>query len=253
VAWASYLILRKKNKPAGNAQSETCDSPLDAKKVSRFSYQAFKPYLAYLITISILIVLACAGTVAWGFGKNVKSIFAPVFAPAPLHWNTFETNSFSIKMPKTPSLQNKVVNTPAGEIAVNIYTATTKDKAYSVAHSIYPETVLASSIKDRLDGSRDGALKNTNAELLSETILDLDGIPGREFRLRFSVADQVSVISTVRLFLIRTELYMIQVIPLNEKVGYLEDDFMFLQSFKIIPIVSDNELSPKPPAEEIEP
>jgi hypothetical protein len=92
--------------------------------------------------------------------------------------------SFTVMLPKDVKEEKQAVNTQLGPIEFLSYNAKAKHQEFTIAYSDYPDSfITATDPKIVLDGSRDGAVRNIQGTLLSETIIDLNGHPVRELRI----------------------------------------------------------------------
>lgn len=118
-------------------------------------------------------------------------------------------NSFTIMLPKDIKEEKQTVNTQLGPIEYLSYNAKAKYQEFVVAYSDYPDSLVAvSDPKTSLDGARDGAVRNIQGTLLSETIIDMNGYPGRE--LRIEGPQKIILIS--RIYLVEKRLYQIMAV-----------------------------------------
>jgi len=153
-------------------------------------------------------------------------------------WVLFEDGYCKILFPKTPDDQTENTNTAIGALTMHIHMYQVPDGAmddnflYGVIETEYPDSVINSNKKELLDkffrNSIDGAVKNVNGKLLTETKIQLDGFPGREFRIDFK--DGLAVI-TMRAYLAGNIMYFLQTITPtkkdhNKSIGRFMDSFV---------------------------
>ena len=127
-------------------------------------------------------------------------------------WKEFNSaeGAFSILMPKNPSLETQMVNTPIGPIEIQFFSAELADTAYVVGYSDYPAAFVAQSNPViMLDGARDGAVANVQGKLVSETVIFIGGYPGRELRIE-TLDGKFAAMS--RIFLVNNRLYQVMVV-----------------------------------------
>ena len=151
-----------------------------------------------------------------------------------------EGGNCSILMPASPKEIDKIINNPLyGELTAKIWTFQPEkgpdpNIAYMVGYIDYPERTIHSDsirlLKNFFNSSRDGAINNVQGKLLSETIINLSGYPGREVRVDFK--NGLALIR-YRYFLVRNRLYMLQVITLTEN-NFNASINKFLDSFNLL-------------------
>jgi hypothetical protein len=115
---------------------------------------------------------------------------------------------FSILMPGTPQKQNLSVS----GISTTAYAIEEKDGGYVVvfADLPIPARESAQQTQQRLDGARDGMLRNINAQLTSETPLLLAGkYPGRE--INADLPEQQGILRS-RIYIVGQRLYQVMVV-----------------------------------------
>jgi hypothetical protein len=114
---------------------------------------------------------------------------------------------FKVQMPGTPKEQTQ---TAAG-VTMKIYTLEEKDGAYAVSFADMPIPAGESEaqLQARLDGSRDGMLRNTGGILTSESKINLSGkYPGRE--VQADIASKKGILRA-RFYLVDRRLYQVVV------------------------------------------
>ncbi len=134
-------------------------------------------------------------------------------------WVLVENSNFRILFPQKPQEQTQKVNTALGTLYMETYIYQVPDNQkddnimYLFAQTVYPDTTINSDKKDLIDkffrGSVDGAVKNVQGKLLSETVIQLNGYPGRKIRIDFR--DGLAVISMCS-YLVKNKLYMTETI-----------------------------------------
>jgi hypothetical protein len=95
-----------------------------------------------------------------------------------------EGGGITCEMPGEPTKASQMVSTPAGPINVVMYTYEVPTGAYVVSATPIPRNAPAASAQQRLDGARDGAVKNVNGKLLEEKQIKVDNYPGRELLVK---------------------------------------------------------------------
>jgi hypothetical protein len=147
----------------------------------------------------------------------------------PLALFTSNEGGFSVLLPGTPVVENKTVNTRIGRITATMYSVEYDGIAFFVAHSDYPESVMANMTAEQvLDGARDGAVANTFGTLTSETIISLLDYPGRELTITANGGG-----ARVRIFLVRNRLYQVIGAAPSDKM-YRPEIRRVLDSFTLI-------------------
>jgi hypothetical protein len=153
------------------------------------------------------------------------------------NWISFEGHGYKILFPKKPTDESQDIVTAVGKLKMNNYmyevpeTAADDNLTYGATELLYPDSLINSDRTEILDkffrGSVDGAVGSVHGKLLTETIIQLDGYPGREFRVE--VKDGMAVI-TMRAYLVKNRMYMLQVITdtkrdFNKSIGRFLDSF----------------------------
>lgn len=151
-----------------------------------------------------------------------------------------ENGNCSIQMPSQPTAQEKIVNSEIGELKTKMFflqpaNGSDENKLYGLSFADYPEGTIHSDstnlLKDFFDNSRDQAIENVHGKLLSETIIKINGYPGRESRIDFK--NGLAIIKH-RTYLVKNRIYILQVITLTEN-SYNVSINRFLDSFKLTP------------------
>jgi hypothetical protein len=150
-----------------------------------------------------------------------------------------ETDKYRITFPGKPVDQVQPVQSELGELKlyIHIYEVPNDiddgNHTFGMIESAYPADVISSDKKELLDkffrGAVDGSAKNINGRLLTESRIQLNGYPGRQFKVDYQ--DGLAIV-TMRCYLVKNVLYMLQVIsegkrddnPANKK---------FLDSFML--------------------
>ncbi len=134
---------------------------------------------------------------------------------------------FKIEFPVEPTTTKQQAELETGAVTLNIfmYDATKTRKkdenlVYMVMMSEYPDMRINSTkmnkeeLKNYYKNAIGGAVKNVHGKQLDETIITLNGYEGRQVRIDFN--DGLAVI-TLRLFLIKNKMYMLQTITETKK------------------------------------
>ncbi|MCC7029456.1 MAG: hypothetical protein IT257_04055 [Chitinophagaceae bacterium] len=144
----------------------------------------------------------------------------------PASWLTFETGEASIQFPGKVNTESNVVDSEVGKLTMKItmYDASSEDTAenlvYGLFSTIYPDSVISSNKKETVPkffrGAIDGAVKNVNGKLLSEKEITIGKYPGREIKVDFNEGQAVI---SMRCYLVKNVMYILQVITLTPKAG----------------------------------
>lgn len=140
----------------------------------------------------------------------------------PDDWVVFEDSHFKILFPKKPADQTRTVDSPVGQLTIQIHMyeapETDDNHTYGVMTTEYPDSTVSSDKKEVLDnffnGAVEGAVKNVQGKLLSVETIQIDGYPGRHFRVDYQ--NGLAVI-TMRAYLVKNKMYMIQTITETKK------------------------------------
>lgn len=134
-------------------------------------------------------------------------------------WFQFEDANYKVLFPQKPSDETDTVATALGTLKMNIHmyevppTVTDENFTYGVIQTDYPEGAIDVRKEELINkffrGSIDGAVRNVNGKLLTESTISLDGYPGREVRVDYN--NGVAVI-TMRMYLVKNTMYMLQTI-----------------------------------------
>jgi hypothetical protein len=181
-----------------------------------------KMFKAFLSTILLLLILSFT---------NTRQDWQQVVP---------EGGNCSIAMPGNPKRIDKTINNRSyGELIAKIWAfqpekGTDLNLAYMVSYTDYPEGTIHSDsvniLKDFYNSFIDGTINNVQGKLLSETIINLSGYPGREVRVDFK--NGLALIR-YRYFLVKRRLYMLQIIPLTEN-NFNTSINKFLDSFALL-------------------
>lgn len=153
-------------------------------------------------------------------------------APAPA-WNSYSypADGFSVSFPSAPTIDKKNVPTDAGNFELRSYIATVGtngDVAMFVGVCDYGTQAAGRNPDDMLQGAKNGALKNSNSHLLSETKTMFGIYHGLTFEAE---SDQAHF--SARIYMVGTTLYQMLVVwPLGKPYA---DTTRFMDSFQLIP------------------
>jgi hypothetical protein len=154
-------------------------------------------------------------------------------------WKIFETKQYEVLFPGKPTSQVKSVKTEIGEISMDIHmfdaskTGNDDNLVYGFITSDYPSDLVDHSNKELISNlfrsSIDGAVNNVKGTLLSETDIEINGHPGRAFKVDFNKG---FAIINMRMYLVKNTMVMLQTITLTEKQANTSID-KFMNSFKL--------------------
>jgi hypothetical protein len=179
----------KPKKGAFPDESKAQKKPVNSKKAA-----------ATIGAITAAIVATVVGQLTTGFMQKDFSGLKEFSSP---------DNSFTIMLPKNVKEEKQTVNTQVGPIECLFYNAKAKYLDFTIACSEYPDSFVANKDpKILLDGSRDGAIRNIQGTLLTETFIDINGHPGRDLRIE---GPQKAIIES-RIYLVGKRLYQIMAI-----------------------------------------
>lgn len=171
---------------------------------------------------SSYLAVACALFLMTGCGKAEFKEF------------TSAAGKYKAEMPGKPKEETQNTPSPDGrQIALNVASVQQKDGVYVVMYSDLPIPAGESDakIQERLDGSREGALKNINGKLTKETKITLaDKYPGRDIEAELP-GGKGSL--RVKIYMVGTRLYQVMVVGTATWVASA-DSARFLDSFALV-------------------
>lgn len=171
------------------------------------------------------------------FSFTLSLLICPSFAQEN-DWYFLQSNphKYKILFPHEPQLSSQKI--PVGEAQLEMGTATfqateenpDENLIYMVSHTMYPQEALASIGDDRTEfynGVIDGAVKGVSGKLLTKEKITSSGIEGWAFTIDYQNG---AAIISMRVFLVDSKLYSIQVITLaanspNDSVNRFLDSF----------------------------
>lgn len=173
----------------------------------------------------------------------VASLFAFVAAgcaPAPPAFKEFtsEEGGFSVKMRGDP----KEETSDSSGMATTTYTSDLGDTAYAVAHLALDPSLLggasSAQILDLMSSSLESAMGDV--KITSSSDINLDGVPGKEFRLEGTFKDLTGTgekdsfegIAVLRIYLGDSGLYMVIYGAKTAQFSQADAD-TFFDSFKL--------------------
>jgi hypothetical protein len=133
-------------------------------------------------------------------------------------------------MPGTPKEQTQ----QAAGITLKMYVVAQGNDGYAVGYADVPGVAAEQGfqLEARLDGARDGAIRNVNGKLREEKKLTLEGkYPGREF-----IADvpEKKLVLRARLYIVNGRLYQTLVVGVADFANS-DTATKFLDSFALAP------------------
>ena len=137
---------------------------------------------------------------------------------------------FKAKFPGTPTAQEQT----ASGVKFKMFMTEARNGAYAigVADMPIPANEPTELIEKRLDGARDGAIRNSNGTLQSSNPLTLAGkYPGREFTA--SITKPTQGLLRGRIYLVGARLYQVLVMGKDGYVNSAEAS-AFLDSFQLV-------------------
>jgi hypothetical protein len=147
-------------------------------------------------------------------------------------WSEFTTREggFSVLLPGVPASETRTLNIPSGPVDLHMFGVEQDGFAYMASYNDYPdELVNQRPAATMLDGARDGAVANVQGELLGESLLTIDGHPGREIKVAASGGQLMMV---ARIYLVGNRLYQAAVV--TDKENALSGNVVkFLDSFRL--------------------
>ena len=138
-----------------------------------------------------------------------------------------ENGGFTCEMPGEAKKATQSVFTAAGPIRVVTYSLDGPQGTYMVNATALPSNAPSASTTQRLDGARDGAVKNVKGKLISEKQIRLDRYPGRELLIE----PQTGVYIHQRIFMVEDRL--IQAVAVSRSKQASDDITRFFQSVKL--------------------
>jgi hypothetical protein len=135
---------------------------------------------------------------------------------------------FKVLMPGTP--KEKTQATPGGEL--KMYLVEERNGAYMAgfANTPIPPNESEAQTQNRLDGARDGAVRNINGTLVKDTKIKLAGKePGREIEANLP---QNKGIIRARFYIVGSRMYQVMVVGTKSFAGSA-DATKFLDSFAL--------------------
>jgi hypothetical protein len=158
------------------------------------------------------------------------SLGAALAAQTP-KWKTYSypSDGFSASFPAEPQLTKNTGETKTGKFEARSYTVILKP-AWVVAVIDYGEQAPSADPDALLGLGKQGFLQTSNAHLISEKKITLDGNNGLEFEAESTMAHY-----SYRIYIVGTTLY--QTFVISDPADQHADAARFLDSFHLIPRV----------------
>ena len=157
---------------------------------------------------------------------SVAAIFFTV--PQP-EWTSYVSaeGKFTVLLPDQPQSNSIIVETERGKLLTHIVSAGDKDlNQYMVSWTDYKSDIEFKGTEKTFDRMRDALIEAKNGKLLHESLIFLEGRPGRA--CEFIDSDGRTV--NVRFFFIGNRSYQLQ--AESRKDGNLPDAERFMKSFR---------------------
>jgi hypothetical protein len=148
---------------------------------------------------------------------------------APFKEFRSDEGRFTVLMPGKPEVQNEAMNMPFGMVNTITYMAGSRKIGCIVSYADYPALLIKTTNPQKLlDGARDGAIKDGNGRLISETSINFHGLPAKEFRTEVSG----KAFTAARFILASQRFYELVFFAPTDK-DHEQDISQFFNSFKI--------------------
>ncbi len=146
------------------------------------------------------------------------------------NWQTYNypSDGFSVSFPAVPTTNKQNVPTDKGSFELRAYLSQIGSAAMYVGVVDYGAATSGRDPNSVLQGAKDGAVKNVNAHITSESNITLGIYPGMAFE-----ADNDTLHFSARIYYVGTTLYQVlAATPLKEPYS---GTTRFLNSFQFIP------------------
>jgi hypothetical protein len=154
-------------------------------------------------------------------------------------WVLVEAVDFSIEFPAAPTEEEQSLESAIGplKLYIRMYEVLDVEKdenfAYGMITTEYPVGTIHSDSTQTLekvfDGAINGCVENVKGKLLSQQVVEINGFPGREFRIDFQ--DGLATFK-MKAFLVKNKMFILQTITDPKKEGNKSAE-RFLGSFKL--------------------
>jgi hypothetical protein len=181
--------------------------------------------------------------IALVFGVSSCRAQSPVIQVTPSnettleHWKNFSSPdaAFQIYFPAQPFEQQYSIDSPAGKLDVHSYKFV-GSASYFISYTDYPSAIdRPADVKANLDRAREGGLRAVNGHLVTESLIFLQGHPGKVIVVDSPNGGPQGSIITNKVYLVGRRLYSMQVaIPKDTHQSLDAAAQKFLDSFKLM-------------------
>lgn len=148
---------------------------------------------------------------------------------APFKEFRSDEGRFTVLMPGKPEIRNEAMDMPFGTVNTITYMAGSRKIGCAVAYTDYPALLIKTTDPQKLlDGARDGAIKDGNGRLISETSINFHGLPARDVLIEVPG----KAFTATRYILASPRFYTLLFFAPENK-GHEQDISKFFDSFKI--------------------
>ena len=179
--------------------------------------------------IAVALMGACFAALLGAQAAPTPSTPAPAAPGAQaMMWKTYSypAEGFSASFPSEPQFKKNFLNTKTGEIEVRMYLVILQP-AWVVTVIDYGEQATGADADTLLELGKQGALSSSNAHLLSEKTIMLNGNHGIQFEAESSMAH-----FSFRIYLVGGTLYQTMVV--SDPADKSAETARFLDSFQLI-------------------
>jgi hypothetical protein len=150
-------------------------------------------------------------------------------------WTQFSNTqgNFRIEFPAAPQESVQNIETQTSRIPYTTFSAEVSDGnvAYGLVYHDYPPGSLPADPEVVLDACRDGPKNDLPGAVVSETHMTYRGHPAREFSILSDVQGR-KLFCHMRVFLIGSRLYQLQIVRVGETPVDVADAVRFFASFE---------------------
>ncbi len=140
---------------------------------------------------------------------------------------SYPSDGFQASFPSEPTLNKRNVDTQKGSFELRSYVSSDSSFAYYVGVCDYGNAGAGLDPDTVLEHSKDGALENTNSQLIKEEKIKLGDVPGLAYE-----SETNEMYFTARIYIVGTTLYQVLVVyPIGNAPPDAES---FLESFGLI-------------------
>lgn len=139
----------------------------------------------------------------------------------------------SLLMPSQPDEEKRAAQTAGATLHSTVYTATVGNSIYVVACNTFAKAPMrGANVNTMLDDAAQGAMRNMDAALDSQMLIELDGHPGREVIGTAHFAGQ-SAIARARVYVVGNRLIQTLVVGTRDRLSE-GDAARYLSSLKLL-------------------